>query len=412
MKILLISYFFPPSTSVGGLRALSFNQYLPEEGINVVVLTSGAKQQTSQNFQNKTGHSNIYYSKETKLRELGYKTKILPILELLRLDHLIFFPDIYFKWIKSTVKVGKEIIQKEKPDAIYVTGPPFSSFIAAYKLSVKHDIPLLVEYRDPWLGNPYSMNPFKLTNKRIRKWERKIVEHSKLLVTVGPEYAEFIANKLETDKGLFEIIHNGFFPETSYKQILKKNEKIFTVSFFGSFYTLQKPLFEKFIEGFKLMIDEKELKPSEIKFQYAGGISRSVINRIISKNNISSYFEDLGFLNKENLNEEIQKSHLVFLTVPQGTEYMLQTKIYDYLGGNSHILLVGETGAMSKLCEECEQKYVEIKTEENEVTTTLSNLYKKWKENKLEYGCNGEKLENYNRKTLAQKLAKIIKNTK
>ncbi|MCG3221484.1 MAG: glycosyltransferase, partial [Candidatus Heimdallarchaeota archaeon] len=384
----------------------------PEEGIDVVVLTSGTKQQTKQNFQNKTGHSNIYYSKETKLRKLGYKTKILPVLELLRLDHLVFFPDIYFRWIKSAVKVGQEVIKKEKPDAIYVTGPPFSSFIAAYKLSINHKIPLIVEYRDPWSGNPYAVHPFKTIDKKIRKWERKIIDHSQLLVTVGHEYAEFIASKLEIDKDLFEIIHNGFFPETPYKQILDKKEDVFTISFFGSFYTLQKPIFEKFIEGFKLMIDEKKLKPTEIKLQYAGGVSRSVINRIISKGKIASYFEDLGFLTKESLNEEIQKSHLVFLTIPQGTEYMLQTKIYDYLGGNSHILLVGETSAMSKLCVECEQKFIEIKLEGSEVITTLSNLYEKWKENRLEYGCNSEKLENYNRKILAQKLAKIIKNTK
>ncbi|GAG86822.1 unnamed protein product, partial [marine sediment metagenome] len=96
MKILVISYFFPPSTSVGGLRALSFDQYLPGEGIDVVILTNGTKQQTKQNFLNNTDRSNVYYCKETKLRELGYKTKILPILELFSLDHLFFFPDIYF----------------------------------------------------------------------------------------------------------------------------------------------------------------------------------------------------------------------------------------------------------------------------------------------------------------------------
>ncbi|MCG3225836.1 MAG: glycosyltransferase [Candidatus Heimdallarchaeota archaeon] len=411
MKILLISYFFPPSTSVGGLRALSFKQYLPEDGIDVVILTSGTKQDIKQNFLENTNHSNIYYCKETKLRELGYKTKILPVLELFSLDHLFFFPDIYFKWIKSAFKVGNEVIKKEKPDIIYATGPPFSSFKAAYKLSKKNDIPLVLEYRDPWLGNPYTTPPCKSITKRISKLEKRILTHSRLLITVGNEYAEFIAEKLEIKKSNFKIVHNGFFPDIPYKNTIKKNENIFTISFFGSFYSFQKPIFEEFIKGLRLMIEEKELKSSEIKLQYAGSVSRSVINKMIAKGKIETYFNDMGFLSREKLNEEIQKSNLVFLTVPKGTEYMLQTKIYNYLVGNSHIMLIGESGAMAKLCDNCQQKFTELESDKDKIASRLSKLYEDWRKNRLEYGCNKESFEEYNRRNLALKLGKIIKTT-
>ena len=38
-KILLISYHFPPSTAVGGLRIANFAKYLPLYGWNAYVLT-------------------------------------------------------------------------------------------------------------------------------------------------------------------------------------------------------------------------------------------------------------------------------------------------------------------------------------------------------------------------------------
>ena len=411
MKILIVSYFFPPSLSVGGLRAYSFNKYFPEEDIDTVILTSGSKKEVNQNFQKRTESVNLYYGKESKLREWGYKTKILPVLEFLQLDKLLFFPDIYFRWIKSAIRVGFQVIKNENPDAIYVTGPPFSSFIVAYKLSEATNIPLILEYRDPWLGNPFLIPPCKSFSKRIRKWERRIIAHSKLLITIGPECAEFIGGQTETNKDLFKIIHNGFFPEIPYKEILKKNDETFTISFFGSFYSLQKPIFMEFVEGLRRMIDENDLEPSEIVLQYAGGVSRSVLNRIITKGKIKSYFVDKGFLSKEQLNEEIKKSNLVFVTIPKGTEYMLQTKTYDYLGGNSHILLIGESSAITKLCIDTEQKFTEIKSDKNEIAINLSELYEKWKNRKLEYGCNREKLEKYNRKNLALKLAKVIKTT-
>ncbi|MCK5157667.1 MAG: hypothetical protein KAR08_00805, partial [Candidatus Heimdallarchaeota archaeon] len=225
------------------------------------------------------------------------------------------------------------------------------------------------------------------------------------------EYAEFIADKLEIKKSNFKIVHNGFFPEIPYKKIIKKNEDIFTISFFGSFYSLQKPIFEEFIKGLRLMIEEKELKSSEIKLQYAGGVSRSVINKMIAKGKIEPYFNDMGFLSKERLNEEVQMSNLVFLTIPKGTEYMLQTKIYDYLVGNSHIVLIGESGAMSKLCVNCQQKFTELESDKDTIATKLSKLYEDWRNNRLEYGCNKESLEEYNRRKLTLKLAKIIKTT-
>jgi len=46
----------------------------------------------------------VYYAKRPKLREIGYKIKLLALLELLNLDKLLFFPDIYFPWIKRAVK--------------------------------------------------------------------------------------------------------------------------------------------------------------------------------------------------------------------------------------------------------------------------------------------------------------------
>ena len=38
-KILLISYHFPPSTAIGGMRIASFAKYLPAHGWNPYVLT-------------------------------------------------------------------------------------------------------------------------------------------------------------------------------------------------------------------------------------------------------------------------------------------------------------------------------------------------------------------------------------
>jgi len=124
MNILLISYFFPPDRAVGGYRPSSFCKYFPEQGINVTLLTSNKEicfnQRTIQDYPS----LKTICAKRSILRELGYKTKLLVILELLKLDKLLFFPDLYFPWIKKAVKKCLNFLINQQIDAIVATTPP------------------------------------------------------------------------------------------------------------------------------------------------------------------------------------------------------------------------------------------------------------------------------------------------
>jgi hypothetical protein len=239
--------------------------------------------------------------------------------------------------------------------------------------------------------------------------EKKIINHSKILVTVGEGYADLIASEFEIEPSNFEIIYNGYFQPTSEKKIEKNSQK-FTISFFGNFYLIQKEIVAEFLKGLGKMIKEKNLEEKDIVFQYAGNTSRKVLGRMIAQAEIQQYFKDLGYLTRERLNKEILRSNVVFDIVPKGTEYMIHTKIYDYCKGDSNIVVVGERGSIVELLEKLEQAYTSVAADSNDIAKVMKKLYKQWQEGKILYGCNKEKLKFYERQNQAKLYATVIKN--
>ncbi len=409
MRILFISYFFPPDKAVGGHRASSITKVFVEEGINIALLTANQEISELEELKNYHNLSDIYQAKESQIRKIGYKTKILVGLELFNLDRLLFFPDLYFPWIRRALKVGEKALKELEIDAIMVTLPPYSAAVVGYKLSKKYDIPLIVDHRDPWTSNPTFTLPRFIVRKRHRKLESKITRHARINVAVGNECAQLLGDSSGVEKETFHIIPNGYFESNVPDKEVPKIEDKFTISYFGNYYKVHKPYFSEFVMGLKEMIDKNNLNPEQLAIRYAGLTSRTAIHRDLARGDLLPYFEDLGHLEGKTLIEEIQKSHLNFVFVPSSVEYALATKIYDYAVGNSHILIIGGKGEISDWCDVIEQKYSLVEGKADSITKVLDNLFKKWKNTELEYGCNKTKLTEYGRFNLAIKYANIVK---
>ena len=409
MKALLISYFFPPSKSAGGLRAFSLCKHLPEKDIDVVLLTSETELKYNQDLQKHFNLKEVFFCKRTKLREWGYKIKILAVLELLKLDKYLFFPDIYFPWIRKAVRIGKKAIGKTKPDFILVTAPPFSVFKAAVKLSKKYDLPLVLDYRDPWNGSPYIMYPSKFVRKRYLRAEKKIVAKSDLIVTIGDECAKLISDTIGIPLDRIKIIHNGYIKERIPEKLTQEKESVLTLTIAGSIFLLLERTFSAFLHGFSKFVSDMELPPSHIKIQYAGGTSRKTIGRVLDRAGISNYFHDLGFLENEEYYNVLSKSHILVHLLPDKTEYAIATRLFDYFNSNSHLLIIGKEGGPSRICREIEQSFTIEYENPVRISYTLLELYNKWDNNTLKFGSNLELIKSFDRKNLTYKYAELLK---
>lgn len=403
MNILIISYFCYPDKSSAGLRSYGFSKYLQEEGVKIHLLTSLSQTQLLQ-IQDKINVTSVSLVSKSKLREWGYKTKILVIMEYLKLDKLLFFPDPYFMWIKRATKKAEQIIEEHNIDIILAIGMPFSDFVVGYTLSKKFDIPLVIDYQDPWSGSPLNPQP-KFTKKRTKKLERKIIDQSSAIVTCGEMYSKIIRESTKTDKKM-HIIHHGYLKEPQIKETKIEKEDDFTISYFGNFYGDLTKSLECLLGGMSKVIEDTN---NDMIFQYAGSTSRNVLGRLLDKTGMTNHFKDLDYLDKAQLFKSIRKSHLNFIPHPKTAAHASQTKLFDYIRNNSHILFVGEYGYSIELCEEIEQKYTLLPPDKEKIVEGLKDLYDKFLNNELDYGCNQKKMEFYSRKNQARRLLEILK---
>lgn len=410
MRILFISYFMPPDKSVGGFRALSFAKHFPSSNIELSILTADTELNKAKFLKNELGIKQIYLAKASRVRELGYKTKILNIIELLNLEYFFFFPDLYFDWKRHAFKQGEKAIKEDNIDAIFVTLPPYTSAVVAYKLAKKYNLPLFLDYRDPWGSHPNIKFPARFVKRRHIKLEKKIAKYAKLHSTVCRENARFVEKSSGIPFEKISIIYNGYFDENIPKKDTPKITDKFTLSYFGNYYKGHRNIIKEFVLGFKLMVEKNNLTADNICLRYAGTKSRSAILRDFSLGNLQEFFVDLGILEGEELIAEIQKSHINYVFAPKSLEHALATKIFDYGLGNSHILLIGEKDAIYNWCIDVNQKFTCVKEDRYEIAESLERLYKQWKDGKLEYGCDSEKIKEYNRKIQALKLADLVKN--
>jgi glycosyltransferase involved in cell wall biosynthesis len=59
-------------------------------------------------------------------------------------------PDPQILWNRSAFQVASRVLRETPAAAIFVTGPPFSSFLLGCKLKKKFDLPLVLDFRDEW----------------------------------------------------------------------------------------------------------------------------------------------------------------------------------------------------------------------------------------------------------------------
>jgi glycosyltransferase involved in cell wall biosynthesis len=243
MKILLISWYFPPSNTMGALRVGKLAKYLLAQGHDVTVLSARdvpRPQNLPQDFpESQVVRTNwldinrlpkavanfrrsVFRSEKPSaaarsggdpetdpyLRRRWSRSSFASCLGSLYMD-LVNVPDKYVGWSPHAVSAGKDIIGRDRPDVIFASGPPFSAFIVAYWLAGKFNIPWVAELRDRWSDDPYYP-PIAWRGWLLRKMEEKLLGNAACLVTVSEPWMASYEEKY--DKPILAI-YNGYDPD-------------------------------------------------------------------------------------------------------------------------------------------------------------------------------------------------------
>jgi glycosyltransferase involved in cell wall biosynthesis len=216
MRILIISFFFPPDNTIGALRVGKTAKFLRKFGHEVKVITA-QDQGPKPMLDLEIPAEDVIYTDWDRTDELlnskhGKATKLYRRMKLARTHGLHFMlPCGMVGWYSYALDAAHNLSLTWKPDVIFASLQPPTSLFIAHKLSQTYSIPWVAEFRDLWAHNHVAINT-------LPKWQMVITEQLEKyflssasgIVTVSEPLAEVLRQDFSQP---ISVVLNGFDPE-------------------------------------------------------------------------------------------------------------------------------------------------------------------------------------------------------
>lgn len=438
-RVLVISYYWPPSGGSGVQRWVKMCKYLQEFGWQPVVYTPSNPAVTS--TDNSLLHD-IPWSVEVlkyPIIEPGHlvprvtSSQVTPINAqkktfkqkiMMWLRGNCFIPDPRATWVLPSVFFLHKYLEENKIDAIVSTGPPHSMHLIAKRLVAKTGIPWIADFRDPWTRMFYfkHLNLTQMSLKKHIRMEKEVLDTADCIVAVSPRVQEEFRSMTDTR---VELVTNGFDEEDfpgyansmtgSYSsggnQSFSESRNAFGN---GKFTMLHAGLFAS--DGnplvlWKVLADMLESEPGfkdDFLLVLCGKTDKEVKNAIVAAG-LQDNFDDRGYVTHSNVVEMMRNASVLMLPLRQEPEYKatLPGKIFEYLASRRPILGIGQTDGDAASMLKDTQSGVMIDWDDEESTRKfVEEAYRKFKAGGLKENCSD--LSGYTRRNLAERYALLL----
>ncbi len=415
-KVLVIAYYFPPMGLSGVQRTLKFVKYMKNYNWEPIVLTA----------------SNVgYYAHDNYLLEEAEKLNIEIVRvggkdinsklskrgtirippEIIRkiwsrINNTLFIPDNKRGWARKAIKVARELLKKESFNLIFISAPPFSSINMAVKLKKEFNLPLLIDYRDLWLGNQFAFYPTPFHKYLNRKMEYTALKIADKIVATNRKMKEKMINKYKflSFEDIY-IIPHGYDPEDFEKiKPEKKESNKMWLTYSGMFYEFITPKY--LLSAFKELTIERPDIASNIELHFVGFL-RNENRKLIKKLQLQEHVKEYGYLNHKDALIKIISSDVLWMMVGRGrnADTISSGKLYEYFGTKKPVIVSVPDGALKSAAEDYKAAFITEPDNINEIKKTILLVYELYSTNNLPVP-DEEFVEKHRRDFLTEQLTK------
>lgn len=425
-RILILTYYWPPSGGGGVQRWMYFAMYLKRLGYKPTVITVHPdkasyplidKSQLEMVKDIETIYTNTleplkFYSflksgktnKEIPYGNLGENSGGVFSKAMAFVRSNFFVPDARKGWVPYAKKAASELLKTEKFDWLITTGPPHSTHLAGLYLSKRFSVKWLADFRDPWseiyfLQNTYRFNFAKQKDEEL---ESKVLNSAHVITTVGPGMADLLRKKMKNPEKL-HVLYNGYDKEM-FEVIEKRTSKneLFTISHIGLLGDTQR--LDSFIDALKI----SDIDASKILIHLAGSVHPIHLEKLKTDlPNVQLIHQ--GFLPRKEALTLMKNSDLLLLCPPMvgQTRLIVSTKTMEYLAANVPILGIGDelSDAATLVKEQTMSQFCDPEAIEK-MAQFITLSFKNWQEDKST--LNNFDPEPYSRLAVTHKLAVLL----
>lgn len=434
-RVLIITYYWPPSGGSGVQRWVKFAKYLPKEGWQPVIYTPENPELTT---VDKTLADDIPPQAEIIKRRIfepygiyralmgkGSSTDLKTLTAAgsdggevnpvnggsknwkqklsLFIRGNFFIPDPRIFWVKPSVKFLKSYLKRHPVDVIVTTGPPQSMHLIGKGLSEATGIPWIADFRDPWTKMFYfkHLGLTKKSEEKHKQLEKGVLDSATRVISVSPMVLKDFQAMTSTP---VELITNGF-DEDDFNQFFDPDE-YFNITHTGLFAADGNP------ETLWKVLADKCKSDNEfrmlLRIRLVGKTDKEIV-KSIEDAGLGTNLVNLGYQSHDVAVKEQRNASLLILPLRKEPEYeaVLPGKLFEYLASRRPVLGIGQTeGAMAKVIRDTGTGMVFDWPDEKKIRSYIDLCWEEFKSG--EARDNSADISVYTRRRLTKRLVALF----
>lgn len=397
-KVLLVAYFFPPVAASGSMRPLGFCRYLRDYGwLPRILCTDPGSAVPPQTVDDelcvaipdhvridRVPHRNPIQALLNAREKAQQRFRSIPLVPQdlpapvngvqggsngprsfyssskdFILDWAFSFPDIQCKWRRPAIRRLWDLPPTERPDLVYATGNPWTSFLVGMTLARRFGAPFVADFRDPWTLSPkYGLFNSLFLSQKAMRLERSVCHAAARIVLNTEElrdkfcsgYPEFsrkcvaITNGFDDDALLARQPADQGIPDMPSQG----REPVIELCHFGAIYGDRNP--KPLLQAIRDLLAERMMRAAAIRIRFTGvwDVKDRDCEELIQGLEKQGVVSREAPISRTACLQQMAQSRIL-LVLQAGFPLQIPAKIYEYIASGRPLLVIGGNGATANL---------------------------------------------------------------
>ena len=424
-RVLIISYYWPPTGGSGVQRWVKFAKYLPGHDWQPVIYTPENPERLAVDeslgsevpecaevirahiVEPYTIYAGLFGKKagrEGGVNPLNAQKKSRKQKLAVWVRGNFFVPDPRIGWVRPSVRFLRKYLAEHPVEAIVTTGPPHSMHLIGRELKRATGVRWIADFRDPWTEMFYfkHLGLGRAAEKKHRRLEQSVLDECDEIISVTPLVAADFRSRTSTP---VRMITNGYDPD-DFRIRPELPADRFTVVHTGLFAADGNPL--KLWDALAAKCASCPEFKEKLQIRLAGKVDAPIVEAIVSRG-LGDNLANLGYIEHQKTVLEQMSAWMLMLPLRQEPEYakVLPGKIFEYLAARRPVLGIGqEKGAAATVLSESGAGKMYDWERSAELDVFIDGCWKRFLEG--DTAPLDSNISAYSRKALTEALTKIL----
>ncbi|SHI84802.1 Glycosyltransferase involved in cell wall bisynthesis [Hymenobacter daecheongensis DSM 21074] len=375
MRLLVITYYWPPSGGAGVQRTLKFVKYLPSLGVDCTVITVDPERgaypvldaslaaevpaavrvirtgttEPFGSYQKLTGRKQIPYGGFANESKTSFQQQFFKFVR-----GNVFIPDPRRGWNAHVLRACEALFAAgERFDAVLTSSPPHSTQLIGLALKKRYGLRWLADMRDPWTNIYYAkeLNQTAAARWLDARYERQVLEQADEVLVTSPDTKRlFLGKSAKLTDAKFHVLPNGY-DESDFREPSAPPTDALLITHTGTISEIYH------IELFLAACGECARRHPDVnlRLRFVGKVSQGV-QELIRDHELQERTELIPFVPHDESVGYLLRSTVLLMAIPDVDHNfgILPGKVFEYLAANKPIVCIGPVGSdADTLLEEC-----------------------------------------------------------